>query len=85
MTSHSVTRRVHFIEFAVIVTLGLVSSIIIIVTSGYSFIGFPQVCIINSLSGYLYAQLLPVTIGFSTAVVLIYASAMVVRNVSFCY
>ena len=84
MTSHSVTRRVHFIEFAVIVTLGLVSSIIIIVTSGYSFTGFPQVCIIKSSSGYLYTQLLPVTIGFSTAVVLICASAMVIRNVSFC-
>ena len=83
MTSHSATRRAHFIEFAAVVTLGLVSSIIIIVTSGYSFIGFPQVCIINSLSGYLYAQLLPVTIGFSTATVLICASAMVVRNVSF--
>ena len=83
MASHSATRRVHLIEVFVVITLGLLSSVIIISTSGYRFIGFPQTCASGSAAGYFYAQLLPLTIGVSIGMLILSTSVMIVRNVSY--
>ena len=83
MASHSTTRRVHFIEVFVVMTLGLLGSTIIINTSGYAFFGFPQFCRADSLAGYFYAELLPVTIEVSIGILLMCASVLIIRNVSY--
>ena len=82
MSSHSTTRRVHFIEVFVIVTVGLLSSTIIINTSGYEFVGFPQFCSAASLAGYFYAQLLPFTIGSTIGILTLCTLVLIVRGVS---
>ena len=84
MTSHFATRRVHFIEVFVIITVGLLCSTIIISTSGYEFVGFPQLCISASLAGYFYAQLLPFTIASAIGILILCSTLiLIVRNVSF--
>ena len=82
MRSHSATRKVHFVEVFVILTLGLLSSIIIISTSGYQFDGFPQLCTPASLAGYFYYQLLPFTIGSTFAILILCTLVLIVRSVS---
>ena len=82
MSSRSATRVVHLIEFVVIVTLGLLCSIITITVSGYEFTGVSQVCIPASLDGYFYAEAAPDAVGLTICILLLCASAMIVRNVS---
>ena len=81
--SHSATRRAHFIEAFVIITLGLLMGSINISTSGYWFTGFPQVCEPASLDSFFYSQLIPFAIGGSTAILTLCLLVLIVRNVSF--
>ena len=83
MASHTATRRVHFIEVFIIITLGLLCSTISISTSGYEFVGFPQICEAASLAGYFYAELLPFTIGASIGILTLCTSVLIVRGVSY--
>ena len=83
IASHSATRRVHFIVVLVVITLGSLSSVIIINTSGYEFIGFPQLCEVGSTPGYFYAELLPITMGISIGMLAMCTSVLIVRNVSY--
>ena len=82
MASHSATRIAHLIEFIVIATLGLLCSTITIIVSGYEFTGLSQYCTPASLDGYFYAEAVPDAIGLSICILLLCASAMIVRNVS---
>jgi len=82
MLSHSTKRRVHLIEVVVITSLGLLSGIITISTSGYEFIGFPRSCTASSSAGLFYTLILPITIGFTIGISLMCASVLIVRRVS---
>lgn len=82
MTSNIAKRRFHFIELVVIITLGLLCSMIVTFTSGYGFSIFPETCTVTSLVEYFYTQVLPVTVGFSIGVLLLCVSVFIVRKVS---
>ena len=82
LTSHSATRRVHFVEVFVIITVGLLCSTINISTSGHEFNGFPQYCVTATLTGYFYSQLLPITVGISIGILIMFTSILIVRRVS---
>ena len=82
MASHSTTRMVHLMEFVVIVTLGLLCSIITITVSQYEFNGHPQLCRPTSLDVFFYTGVAPDAIGLSICIFLLCASALIIRNVS---
>ena len=83
MKSDSATRRVHFIEVFIIITLGLLNSTLSISITGYIFVGFPRVCTLATLSDYFFSQLIPFTIGGSIGMLILCSLVVTVRNVSF--
>ena len=82
MTSHSATKRVHYIEVFVIMTLALLGSTINISTTGYRFIGFSRLCVITSLTSFFYSYLVPIATGCSIGVLMLCSLVLIVRKVS---
>lgn len=58
--SHS--KKVYVVEIILILTLGLLPSLVIAATSGYQFAGFPPICITRSPNVLFYTAVFPVSL-----------------------
>jgi len=82
MTEHA--KMVHVIEMIVIISLGLLPSVIIVSTSGYQIDGsLPDLCVPRGRSEFFYTFSLPIVIGATIGLSMLLTAFWILRQVSY--
>ena len=74
-------RRTYFAEMMFILICAFLPAILAASTSGYQFFGFPPVCFSTSGPLVFYAFLLPLTLGSTVTLNVMFASFWILRRV----
>ena len=84
MTDRS--RVAHVAELTIIFVLGLIPSVTVVSTSGYQIDGFlPDLCVPSSRDVLFYSILLPIQIGATVGLTMLFTAFRILRRVSILY